>query len=184
MPCRVGPRRPLFLTCTFSSCLPDPHRLAVPVRPVVVRAAPALSGVSRFRLPSAPAGSLRRPSGGVLSPPHGHEAPRGARLPRSAPARYDRDGCPLYPGDGGAHPGRMPCPASACRFPAASPCTPHLHPTSGAPHYGASTEVHAIHPSGLPLTCGPPDGTGGPRAFPCAPHPAVTGGARQGGARR
>ena len=44
----------------------------------------------------------------------------------------------------------MPCPASACRFPAASPCTPHTHPTSGAPFYEASTRVHAIHPSGLP----------------------------------
>jgi hypothetical protein len=62
-------------------------------------------------------------------------------LPRFAPARYDRGGCPLYPGDGGALPGRMPCPASACRFPAASPCTPLEHPTGGAPHYGASTGV-------------------------------------------
>ena len=105
-------------------------------------------------------------------------------FPRSAPARYDRDGCPLYPGDGGARPGQMPCPAVARRFPAASPCTPQPHPTSGAPHYGASTGVHAIHPSGLPLACGPPDGTGGPWAFPCAPHPAVTSGARQGGAGR
>jgi hypothetical protein len=54
-------------------------------------------------------------------------------FPRFTPARYDRGGCPLYPGDGGAPPGRMPCPAGACRFPAASPCTPHPHPTSGAP---------------------------------------------------
>jgi hypothetical protein len=115
-----------------------------------------------------------------------YRAPSGARtrtgFPRFTPARYDRDGCPLYPGDGGALPGQMPCPAGACRFPAASPCTPHLHPTSGATHHGASTEVHAIHPPGLPLACNPPDGTGGPRAFPCAPHPAVTSGARQGGA--
>jgi hypothetical protein len=79
-------------------------------------------------------------------------------------------------------PGRMPCPAVACRFPAASPCTPHLHPTSGATHHEASTRVHAIHPSGLSLACGLPDGTGNPWAFPCAPHPAVTGSARQGGA--
>jgi hypothetical protein len=79
-------------------------------------------------------------------------------------------------------PGQMPCPASACRFPAASPCTPHTHPTSGAPFYEASMRVHAIHPSGLPLACDPLDGTAGPWAFPCAPHPAVTGSARQGGA--
>jgi hypothetical protein len=52
-------------------------------------------------------------------------------LPRSAPARSGRYGCLLYPGDGGALPDRMPCPASTCRFSAASPCTPHLHPTAG-----------------------------------------------------
>jgi len=66
-----------------------------------------------------------------------YRAPPGARtrtgFPRFTPARYDRGGCPLYPGDGGAPPGRMPCPAGACRFAAASPCTPQPHPTSGAP---------------------------------------------------
>ena len=66
-----------------------------------------------------------------------YRAPPGARtrtgFPRFTPASYDRGGRPLYPGDGGAPPGRMPCPAGACRFPAASPCTPHPHPTSGAP---------------------------------------------------
>ena len=39
------------------------------------------------RLPSAPIESLRRLDGGVLSPPHGHEAPRGARFPCSARMR-------------------------------------------------------------------------------------------------
>src|SRR5674476_1538519 len=34
---------------TFPSCLPDPGRLAVPTRPVVVRAAPTLPCVSRIR---------------------------------------------------------------------------------------------------------------------------------------
>ena len=115
-----------------------------------------------------------------------YRAPPGARtrtgFPRFTPARYDRGGRPLYPGDGGAPPGQMPCPAGACRFPAASPCTPQPHPTSGATLHEASTRVHAIHPSGLPLACGPPDGTEDPWAFPCAPHPAVTGDARQGGA--
>jgi hypothetical protein len=79
-------------------------------------------------------------------------------------------------------PGQMPCPAVACRFPAASPCTPLPHPTGGALFYEASTGVHATHPSGLPFACGHPDGTGGPWAFPCAPHLAVTGDAQQGGA--
>ena len=48
---------------------------------------PALPGISRIRLPSAPIESLRRLDGGVLSPPHGHKAPRGARFPCSARGR-------------------------------------------------------------------------------------------------
>ena len=40
---------------TFLSRLPDPGRLAVPTRPVVVRAAPTLPCVPRIRLPSASA---------------------------------------------------------------------------------------------------------------------------------
>jgi hypothetical protein len=81
-------------------------------------------------------------------------------------------------------PDAVPGQESACRFLAASPC--HRAPTTHreAPQLRVSTEVHAIHPSGLPLACGLPDGTKDPRAFPCAPHPAVTGSARQGGAGR
>jgi hypothetical protein len=92
-------------------------------------------------------------------------------FPRSTPARYDREGCPLYPGDGGAHPGRMPCPTGACRFPTASPYTPLKQPTGGATDHEASTRVHAIHPSGLPLTCNPRVERG-PSGFPSsfAPH--------------
>jgi hypothetical protein len=103
-------------------------------------------------------------------------------FPRSAPSRYDRSGCLLDPGDGGALLARCrarPAPAASQRpVPAPRTCIP----PAGLRNYGASTRVHAIHPSGLPLTCGPPDGTGDPWAYPCAPHPAVTGGARQGGA--
>src|SRR5262249_1639738 len=76
--------------------------------------------------------------------------------------------------------------ARARPAPAASPRpvpAPRTHiPPAGLRNYGASMRVHAIHPSGLPLTCYPPDGTADPWAFPCAPHPTVTGSARQGGA--
>jgi len=58
-----------FLTCSFRSRSPDPHHLAVLARPGFVRAAPSLPGTSRISLPSAPAGPLRRPDGGGLSPP-------------------------------------------------------------------------------------------------------------------
>ena len=44
-----------LLSYTFPPCLPDPSRLVVPTRPVVVRAAPAFPNVSWVRLPSASA---------------------------------------------------------------------------------------------------------------------------------
>ena len=60
-----------FLSYTFPSCLPDPGRLAVPTRPVVVGAAPTLPCASRVRLPPASPSLLRQADGGVLSSPPG-----------------------------------------------------------------------------------------------------------------
>jgi len=77
---------------------------------------PTLPGISRVRLPSAPIESLRRLGGGVLSSPHGHEAPRGARFPRSAHARCDRGGRPLYPEASGVHTTSESIPVAACRL--------------------------------------------------------------------
>ena len=58
-------------------------------------------------------------------------------------------------------------------------------PSSGASDNEASTEVHAIHPSGLPLACRPPGWNGRPWASPRASHPAdqEPDDARQGGDR-
>ena len=47
-------------------------------------------------------------------------------LPRSARMSSDRGGCPLYPGDDGAHPGREPCPAGVCRISAATSLAPRF----------------------------------------------------------
>jgi hypothetical protein len=69
-------------------------------------------------------------------------------------------------------PGQVVSLTGACRSTAAGPSTPLRHPIGGALPYEASTELHAIHPSGLPLACGRPDGTGRPWAFPRASHPA------------
>ena len=66
-----------FLTYTFPSRLPDPGRLAVPTRPVVVRAAPTLPRASRVRLPPASPACCDSPAVGPFTPP-GHMAPRGA----------------------------------------------------------------------------------------------------------
>jgi hypothetical protein len=106
----------------------------------------------RFSGHPVPAPEFRLPHG---RPTRQRRAWTRTGFPRSTPARYDRVGCPLYPGDGGAHPGRMPCPTSACRITTASPYTALPPPTCTAPIYETSTRVHAIHPSGLPLTCNP-----------------------------
>ena len=76
-------------------------------------------------------------------------------FPRSTRSRCDRGGCLLYLGGGGAHPADKKSPASACRFPAASPYTPPGTPSARLTHNETSTKVHAIHPSGLPLARDP-----------------------------
>jgi hypothetical protein len=60
--------------CTVLPCLPDPARLAVPDRPVVVGAAPTLPGASQVRLPPASTGLLRQPRGGSFHPTRSHGA--------------------------------------------------------------------------------------------------------------
>src|SRR5215213_6216278 len=50
-----------FLTSTFPSRYAGRYRLTVPTRPVVVRAAPTQTGVSRPRLPSASPACCDRP---------------------------------------------------------------------------------------------------------------------------
>lgn len=76
-----------FLTYTFWPRLPDPHRLAVPARPVVVGAASRPPGVPRVGLPPASTGPLRRPGGSGLAPPLGHTELRGAPMHRLRTSR-------------------------------------------------------------------------------------------------
>src|SRR6266542_6134373 len=99
-------RQRWFLAYTFSSCLPDPARLAVPARPGVVRSAPTLPSVSTVRLPSAPPACCDRPAAGPFHPRPVVVAPRGAgsgphrcaalalggRVPRSAASPGTRCG--------------------------------------------------------------------------------------------
>ena len=79
---------------------------------------------------------------------------RTTGLPRSPRTSCDRDGCLLYPEDGDAHPATEKSSAGACRFSTASPYPRHHIPSAGASNE-ASTEVHAIHPSGFPLPVAP-----------------------------
>jgi hypothetical protein len=89
-------------------------------------------------------------------------------LSRSARDRYDRGGCPLYPGDGGAlPPGQIP-PGGTRRLTAAGPYLPLKLPIGGSANDEASTRLHAIHPSGLPQPVAP-----GWNGSPWALHPGL-----------
>ena len=122
-------------------------------------------------------------------PRHRGRAPSG--FPRSAHTRYDRGGCLLYPGGGGAHPADEKSPTGACRFPAASPCTPptasHLARLAITRHQRRFTRfTRPVCP--LPVT---PGWSRSPLAFPRASDPAaalaaathVKGGARPSSTR-
>jgi len=77
----------------------------------------------RFSGHPVPAGELGLPHGRLTAlPTSSGRTPSG--FPRSTLTRFDRVGCPLYPGDQRCSPGRMPCPTSACRIPTARPYTP------------------------------------------------------------
>jgi hypothetical protein len=94
-------------------------------------------------------------------------------LPRSAPGRCDRGGCPLYSGAG--VPARRqvgpacPCPTS----PSWSPIGPAIS------HDEASSRIHSRSPVRSCPDLGWPDGSASPSALPLASHPAVTDGARR-----
>jgi hypothetical protein len=137
---------------------------AAGVRFSVIRFPPGGWAFLTVGLPDTPAGAFRTSTG----------------LPRSARTSRDRGGYPLYPGDGGAHPGRGTCSAGACRSAAASPCTPLQHPTSRGSASRGINEGLRDSPVRSSLACGRPGGTGRPWASPRASHPAVTGDARRG----
>ena len=86
---RFEPVRPLrdfdhWFTCVAPSDLARRTRIVWSCRyvPPLSGLLPALSVVPRIRLPPASNEPLRRFAGGVLSPPHGQVAPRGARSGR------------------------------------------------------------------------------------------------------
>ena len=99
---------------TFPSRLPDPGRLAVPTRPVVVRAAPAHA--LRFQDRAAPSFSdpLRRATGRYLNPLD-HSTPRGAPRAQSAPGQV-AEAAKEKPGLE-AHRAKTTCPAWSPKAP-------------------------------------------------------------------
>jgi hypothetical protein len=131
-----------------------------------------------FRPPAFASQVIRPPQGigppsrSAYRPRHRARTPTG--FPRSTRMRYDRVGCLLYPGGGGAHPADKKSPAGACRFTTASPSTP---PTAShrarfthneTSNRGSLTFTRPVCP--LPVT---PGWNRSPSASPRASHPAV-----------
>jgi hypothetical protein len=115
--------------------------------------------------------------------PKARRTPTG--LPRSARVSCDRGGCPLYPEDGGAPSGQVVSLTGACRFSAASPCTPLQHPilrgfASRGINGGSSNSPVRSSPR-----LWPPGWNGPPLGFPpsFAPRRQGADDARRGGDR-
>ena len=88
---------------------------------------------------------------------------------------------PLYPEDGGAHPGwDIPSPGT-CRFSATSPYTLLQHPTLRGSYLRGINRGSRYSPVRSSPRLWPPDGTASPRAFPRASHPAGRTGRRTSG---
>lgn len=99
-------------------------------------------------------------------------------FPRSTRTRFDRGGCPLYPGTvvlSRLADVLQPAPAA---FSSGQSYTPQTDPIcSEVDDNGTSPRVYVLHPSGLPLACGPRMGRGplgftlgfGPRGYPRRP---------------
>jgi hypothetical protein len=88
------------------------------------------------------------PAGG-LGLPHGrltglHPDPNG--IPRFTRTSYDRVGCPLNPGDSGAHTTGICSPAAACRFTTATSLHPGPTPSPGGLDNEASSRVYLRSP--------------------------------------
>ena len=99
--------------------------------------------------------------------PRAHTACRTLTgFPRSARMRYDRGGCPLYPGSGGVHTAVDDVPGRRLPLLSGRSLSPRpAHPTRGVAVTRHQQWFTGIHPSGLPLTCGPRTERG-PLGFP------------------
>jgi hypothetical protein len=128
--------------------------------------------VSRLPVAFRPPASASRSSDSRRGlPPSSRSAyrPKGRTptgLPRFTRTSYDRGGCPLYPENGGAHPGLNVVLSRRLPLHRGESLPLLRHPIGRGSSDEASTRVQAIHPSGLPLAWSPPDGTGGHLGFP------------------
>ena len=98
-------------------------------------------------------------------------------FPRSAHARCNRGGRPLYPEASGVHATDVGSPVAACRLcQRPGPTTRIFLPSFRAHDHEASTGVHLRSPvRSSPRPVAPPDGTGALGLVPRASHPQQAG---------
>ena len=163
------------------------------IRPVIRGTAGggAAHHVPRFPLPFGHRHSLlgHPVPAGEIGLPHGRptgtcQARTPTGFPRSAQLRCDRGGCPLYPGDGGV----LPAGGSLTGRHPPLPSGQSLHPAGTSTWRGSNVTRHhqgftRVHPSGLPLACGPRTERETLGRLLRASHPAVTSDARRSGDR-
>jgi hypothetical protein len=133
---------------------PRPPRFPVAFRP------PAFASWA-----SRPARGFRPSYDRPTTPPPAARTRAG--FPRSARMRPGWDRASSVPRGRRCRHDRVWCPIAACRFATARPCHPDLafRPRMCLSR-GISKDSLVFATSSLPLTCGPPDGAGGPWAFP------------------
>jgi hypothetical protein len=155
-----------FLAYSSSSRSPDPAHLAVLDRPGFVRAAPALPGTTRIRLPSAPPPCCDKDSGEGLPPPL--EPQRLTAHPLTAPPlrlhrpRRRASRSPRCPAGSATRASRSPIRsmATSCPVPSTGPAPRSTlptrkaegssHPESGAESVLTSRRKHAVDLRKLP----------------------------------
>ncbi len=90
---------------------------------------------------------------GLPATPTACRTPTG--LPRSTRARHDRDGCPLYPEDGGAHPTGNDVSGRHPPLPSGQSLDPTCNiPPARVPPDEASSRVHRFTRPVFPFACG------------------------------
>lgn len=137
------------------------RRRGRPTRPEVSCCLSA-TGIS-FSGHPIPARGLGLPHGRLTG--HRPRARTLTGLPRSTHTSSGRGGCLLYPEGDGTHPADHKSSTGACRSSTAQPlCPAQTTHQRWLADNETSTEVHAIHPSSLALTCSPHGWNRDPRA--------------------
>jgi hypothetical protein len=123
----------LTMSARFHARAPSPYPAGYPRRPpgggdhlVSVSRCVSAAGI-RFLVILFPPGNWAFLTVGLPARPMTSRTQTG--FPRFARTSNDRGGCPLYPGDDGAHPAWPRSQARACRISAARPCTPPQPPS-------------------------------------------------------